>query len=842
MNTSAKTERDLMAAPKVLFLNTVFLFAGIVAFGMSFIRWQTNPLMGSIDLLFACCNGALIYYLNRHREKIEAISTVALWLAYSLFTTILILAHENSTRISLFFLLAASAFFLKGRKSGLVWLLLILLTIVSVYLLEGNRIGYSQLDIVTACLYLIALYFIFRNYETFKETVSEQDRDKEILRLSEERFRTLAENGNDIIAIVTNKGVVQFISPSIQSILGHSPAAIIHTLLSELIHPFDRPGAAVALANVLDAQEEHATEHYECRMRHRDGSYRDFELISRNLMNHPVIGGIVINGRDVTARKQAEAQLYQLSQAIEQTGESILLTNRYGVIEYVNSAFTKLTGYSAEEVIGHLPAILGSGENTQPFYEEMWKTINQGRTWQGKIIDRKKNGQLFPAVLSISPIRDKHGVITHFVGSHTNLTELDKMEQQFRQAQKMEALGTLVGGIAHDFNNILAGMTGNLYLAKRATRQMPDVQQKLATVDQLSFRAADLIKQLLTFARKDMVNMQPLSLAPFINDALRLCRTSIPENITISHHTHCDESLQIEGNSTQLHQVLMNLINNARDAVEESHEPSISISLTIVAADQLHARPDIVASRYVRLSVSDNGCGIAADQQAHLFEPFYTTKEQGKGTGLGLAMVFGAVQTHHGFIEVESTPHQGATFHIFLPLLEQQTCPATQPAQQKQPAKPGHGELILLVDDERSIIDMGRDVLESLGYRVICAANGIEAVELFRARRHEVALIIMDIVMPKLGGVQAAERIRAIAPEVRVIFATGYDRETALPDALTVSDAIVLSKPYNIDQMHQLIQQQLTLSPPDTAVPQDSLSAARSNIAGPKAESAPPPA
>lgn len=412
-------------------------------------------------------------------------------------------------------------------------------------------------------------------------------------------------------------------------------------------------------------------------------------------------------------------------------------------------------------------------------------------------------------MLNISPIRNELGVITHFVGSHANLTELDKMEQQFRQAQKMEALGTLVGGIAHDFNNILAGMTGNLYLAKRSTQQMPDVQKKLGVVEQLSCRAADLIKQLLTFARKDRVNMEPLLLNPFIYETLKLFRASIPENISI-HSSICEQPLHIEGNHTQLHQVLMNLVNNARDAVEGGREPAITIALDMFQPDHhfMAARTYVKAGDYAHLSVMDNGCGIPAEQQTHLFEPFFTTKEQGKGTGLGLAMLFGAIKTHQGFIEVETALQQGTTFHIYLPLIRQENSCST-PMQSHPSAQTGHNELILLVDDEASIVDMGRDVLTTLGYRVICATNGVEAVAMFSAHQQDIALIIMDIVMPILGGVQAAERIHAIRPDAKVIFATGYDRETALADSPTASDAVVLSKPYNIDQMHLIIREQI---------------------------------
>jgi len=514
------------------------------------------------------------------------------------------------------------------------------------------------------------------------------------------------------------------------------------------------------------------------------------------------LAGIVMN------RERREEQVNKLSQAIEQAGESVVITDKQGVIEYVNPTFTRLTGYSPEEAIGQTPRLLNSGNQSPDFYKAMWKTISNGDIWHGKIIDKKKDGRFYPANLTISPIQTRSGSAgghTHYVGIQSDLTQIEDMEHQFQQAQKMEAIGTLVGGIAHDFNNMLAGITGNIYLAKHRLQDMPEVVQKLDHVEDISMRAADMIQQLLTFARKDRVCIKPIPFTSFIKETLKLLRTSVPENIAV-HEEICTTTLQVLGDTTQLHQVLMNLLNNARDALEGIQQPHILIRLTQLQVDETFTTkyPDAKSISYALLSVQDNGCGICKKHHEHLFEPFFTTKEQGKGTGLGLAMVFGAVKTHKGFVELESKQGEGSTFHIYLPLLQQAPVDSN-PDSKHRASEHGQGETILFADDQDQVRETSQEVLEALGYHVLAVSNGQQAVEMFKNHADDIDLCILDIVMPIMNGTTAAQYIRQIKPDMKIIFSTGYDKLSRE----NIVNETVISKPFPIQKVSRLIRQQL---------------------------------
>lgn len=405
-------------------------------------------------------------------------------------------------------------------------------------------------------------------------------------------------------------------------------------------------------------------------------------------------------------------------------------------------------------------------------------------------------------------IYDSNGIAIVSTGTVQDITAYKNLEGQLRQSQKMEAIGTLVGGIAHDFNNMLAGMTGNLYLAKKKLDEFPDVVKKLDNVTKLSFKAAEMIKQLLIFARKGHVEMATLSLSSFVRDALRLSEGSIPEGIHF-HHYFCQDELVVKGDSTQLQQVLMNLLNNARDAVANVEMPEISIKLSQFEADEtfMQMHPGVEAHLFAHLEVGDNGVGISAGDQEHIFEPFFTTKSVGEGAGLGLSMTYGVVQSHSGVIDVSSTLGKGTTFHLYLPLFEGQL--AQDQHQASGEIEQGNGELILIVDDNMDILESSKEVLVSLDYQVELASDGLEAIEKFTAKQDEISLIIMDIMMPRLGGVIAVERIKSICPTVKVIFASGYDKDDTLKSDMPSSEYTVLSKPYSIALLSQTIRDEL---------------------------------
>jgi len=384
------------------------------------------------------------------------------------------------------------------------------------------------------------------------------------------------------------------------------------------------------------------------------------------------------------------------------------------------------------------------------------------------------------------------------------------LEMQFHQAQKMEALGTLVGGIAHDFNNTLAGITGNVFLAREGFPDSPPaLLENLDVIDTLSFRAAKMIGQLLAFARKSTTVMKPISVASFIREVIELYAVSLPENISLLHEINISD-LRIKGDSSLLQQMLINLLNNARDAVQGVDAPQINISVRAFMPDKtfLEKHPDATKQEFVRICVSDNGCGIARESMAHLFEPFFTTKEVGEGTGLGLAMVYGAIKTHHGFVDVESSESGGSNFCLYLPLLKDDEVAADH-LELTAGVVSGHGETILVVDDESIVVDIAARILKRLDYQVFTASNGQEAVNMYQAQGSQIDLVMLDVVMPRMGGVDAAIAIRSINAVANIMFSTGYDHTNTLSNMDDLSSEIVINKPFNIVELSWKIRDAL---------------------------------
>jgi len=509
------------------------------------------------------------------------------------------------------------------------------------------------------------------------------------------------------------------------------------------------------------------------------------------------------------AKLQAETAAKQFITAIEQSPDAVMLLDAEGAVAYINKATTRISGYRLEELLGKQAYFLRPEMARSAPYAGIIRQIIKGESWHGRLEDRRKDGTRYPAYCFISPITNDDGRITHYVCGQQDLSEKESLEKQLDQAQKMEALGTLVGGIAHDFNNMLGGITSNLFLARNLAGDNSALLEKLKRADALCFRSADMIKQMLAFARKDQVAMKYLSLNPFIKETMKLHASAIPENIRVDLQT-CTEEAVVCADLTQMQQILLNLLNNASQALRNSDKPRITIRTRVLepAAELLAVHPEAEAGPHVCLSVSDNGTGIEKQHLHRIFEPFFTTKEVGEGSGLGLSMVYGAVKRHKGFIEASSIPHEETTIRVFFPVSQNMSNQPDHLQPDAADIKRGKGETILLVDDEASFVDAHRQALMMLGYKALTACNGLEAVRIFAEDPNGIDIILTDVVMPEMGGVEAATLMRSIRPDVHILFASGYelgaDRNPVLDGRETV-----LTKPFTIAELSHALRERL---------------------------------
>jgi two-component system, cell cycle sensor histidine kinase and response regulator CckA len=480
-------------------------------------------------------------------------------------------------------------------------------------------------------------------------------------------------------------------------------------------------------------------------------------------------------------QKQTEALLRLQSAALESAGNAIIITDRAGAVIWTNSAFTRLTGYSAEEVVGRNTRFLKSGQHDQKFYRHLWETLIAGKVWHGEIINRRKDGRLYPEDDIITPVRDEHGEITHFIAIKQDITERKDLEAQLRQAQRMEGIGQLAGGVAHDFNNLLAVIRGNAELLLMDTTQLSaPASESLRQVIAAAERAANLTRQLLAFGRKQVMRSQSVNLKDVIGDLTKMLTRIIGEDIDLQCQ-FAAELPPVEADIGMMEQVIVNLVVNARDAMPRGGRLLITTDITNFDAAYTLTHPEACAGDFVCLTVADAGTGIAPEHLPRIFEPFFTTKDAGKGTGLGLATVYGIVKQHRGWVEVSSRLGAGSTFKIFLPAQPQR--PRTAATSEADTALRGGRETILLVEDDYAVRMITRRVLESFGYKVCEATSAREALEIWRGQREGIALLLTDMVMPEgVTGRELAEQLRAERPTLKVIFLSGYGEDVVGKD------------------------------------------------------------
>ena len=516
------------------------------------------------------------------------------------------------------------------------------------------------------------------------------------------------------------------------------------------------------------------------------------------------------------ARRLAEDQLRLLFHAVEQSPTMILITDTAGNVEYVNPRFTAVTGYALQSIRGQHCRILKSDQTPAAEYARLWQTVASGGEWRGEFANRKRNGELFWEAAAISPVRDSEGRIAHYVKVSEDITEhkrtaetLRKLEAQLRRIQKTEVLGELAGGIAHEFNNFLGAVIMNTQVARSHAAADGETAEYLDRAIAASRQAAGLARQILTFSRRDEQDRRPIKLGPAVLDALQLLYASLPAGVEIDVDVPAT-GRTVLADASQIQQVVVNLWTNACHALE-GKPGRITVSLADVdVSDELAgAHPTLHAGPYVRLTVRDNGCGMVAEVQERIFDPFFSTKPAGQGTGLGLPVVQRIVASHQGVIVVESRPQTGTAMHLYFP--EQR--PEASPPSREAPLVRGDGERVLLVDDHALVLDATRILLEHLGYRVTACRSPFQAIAAFRESPADFSLILTDLSMQELNGAELARELLAARPGIPIVVCSGYELAGLAQHVRDLGIREVLSKPVQRDQLAAALARALGRGP-----------------------------
>ncbi|KAA3661773.1 MAG: response regulator [Chloroflexi bacterium] len=514
----------------------------------------------------------------------------------------------------------------------------------------------------------------------------------------------------------------------------------------------------------------------------------------------PVVKRALREKEEQRMRRQAEDELRKLSQAVKQSPSSIMITDTKGLLEYVNPKFTEVTGYSLNEVVGKKPSILKGGHTSKEEYEKLWEKILAGEEWRGEFHNKRKDGSLYWEIASISAIKNSNNTITHYLAVKEDITERKLLEEKARQQERLASIGQLAAGIAHDFNNILAVIS--LYSDLLAGGTLSDASRsQVAIISQQSKRAADLIQQILDFSRRAILERAPIDLKYQIKELLALWNRTLPDNIKLVFE-HSVGSFGVYADPTRIQQMLMNLVINARDAMSDGGKISLKLRRIQVEDCPDPAKLEMQAGNWVKITVSDNGAGIPPEVLTHLYEPFFTTKAPGEGTGLGLAQVYGIVKQHEGHISVESVVGEGTTFSIYLPV---SPLPKNEHFGEDLTIPYGQKETILIVEDNEVAQKALYDSLQVLEYQVVSASNGQEALLILEKSQTDIALILCDRVMPGIGGVELLETLRQKDIEIPFVLMSGYIPEEELAYLKNQGVADWLQKPLRLGQLAEVV-------------------------------------
>lgn len=626
---------------------------------------------------------------------------------------------------------------------------------------------------------------------------------------SEQRYRLVAETLPDGIFIISEQKILWANNRGVELLGAKYLSEIFDQSIINFISPSDMTRFKKFLKNLMPDDE--TIKKLLININRLDGEKIDIEVTTRmnKILGNNAILAIV---RDITQQKKAESEQLRLAQVVEQATESIVITDLQGKIQYVNPCFEKISGYTQKELLGKSTSILKSGQHEDSFYKELWQTVLKGKFWRGVFINKAKDGTIFYEHAVIFPIKTKRGKTVNFAAVKRDITRERLLEIRVNRTERLEAVGKLAGGISHDFNNIITAIYGFISIAKEHRDDPQSITEAIGGVERSAQRAAGLVRQLLAFSRRQLIQPEIIQPNKLISDFSNMLERLIGEDINLVMDLTPDVR-NIFADSGQIEQVLMNLVVNARDALQSLEKIQEEKMINIVTRNYFVKEKMFIESfeinpgHYVELKVTDNGVGMNEEIKSHIFEPFFTTKSIDSGTGLGLATVYGVVKQNNGFITVQSKPEEGSQFSILWPahLTEKELTIFKTPSDM---VTRGGSERILFVEDDLQIREFAEIFLRKLGYDVILAGDGKEALQKYNRLKKPVNLLLTDLVMPRMGGKELAEEITSRDAKVKVIFSSGYlNKLFREEDRLTKMNTI--SKPYKIHDLAQLIRKVL---------------------------------
>jgi two-component system, cell cycle sensor histidine kinase and response regulator CckA len=638
--------------------------------------------------------------------------------------------------------------------------------------------------------------------------ITERKRAEEALRESEERYRAVFDNAAVGINLSDLEGRFIKVNSTSARMLGYTQEELAELTFYDLTHPEDRKPSR---ENLLALQQgEKDSYRFEKRYIRKDGQaiWADISVSALRDAKGEYTStlGVVI---DITKRKRAEEALSKQAEFMTHLMEAIPLPVFFKDVNHTyvgcNNAFAEFLGLPKERIVGK-PVFEVVSHETAEIFKEYDETLfgNPGTQVYATSVKRF-DGSAREVIFHKATYGDPDGLVSGLIGVILDITDRKILEQQLLQAQKMEAIGTLAGGIAHDFNNLLQVTLGYSELLLAEKREDDPEYGDLSKIFQAARSGAELVQRMLTFSRKVEPKPVPLNLNRRILQVEKLLRRTIPKMIYIQMDLH-DDLAEINADPTQMEQVLMNLAVNARDAMPDGG--NLTISTRNVSLDEEYCRvhAGIKPGEHVLLMVSDTGHGMHKAAIDHIFEPFYTTKELGRGTGLGLAMVYGIVKQHEGFVNCYSEVGHGTTFNIYFPAIESQV----ELEVEKTGVMPAFGtETILLVDDEEFVRDLGARILSKAGYNVLTATNGREALDLFEKERTQISLVILDLIMPEMGGKECLKELIKVAPQLKVLIASGLSADPSTKESVEMGTRGFVSKPFRMKELLRQVRKVL---------------------------------